>query len=213
MERLLLVVEVKPLPLAPPPVACCPCCWCEGGTWLLADAPHLLLGHGLSCAVTGRGGHRAPQAAGSARRPRGEAAPDRKTTSQSLRLRCSNPLPVQDRGRGRTGGGAAGAAACQVSRSPLRFNVRWLGVLCPREAAPGPGLPQNPVPLLGLAPRSGSLDANASRLTARSDVPQRPRSQRRRHRGDTCRLHEGARWLSVGGRAGSWVSVPGTHTD
>lgn len=44
--RLHLVVLVKPRPLTPPPVAYCPCCWFEGGTWLLADAPRFLLSKG-----------------------------------------------------------------------------------------------------------------------------------------------------------------------
>lgn len=47
--------------------------------------------HGLCCAAMGRGGRRAPQAAGSARLPRGEAAPVRKTTSQILQSERSDP--------------------------------------------------------------------------------------------------------------------------
>lgn len=62
--------------------------------WQCSDAHP---GHGLWCAMMGTGGHRAPRAAGSARRPQGEAAPDRKTTSQGLQSQCSNPLPA---GRG-----------------------------------------------------------------------------------------------------------------
>lgn len=77
-------------------------------------------GHGLWCAVTGRGGYRAPRAAGSARRPLGEAAPDRKTTSLSLLSECSNPplavrRPKQYRGWGGRAGGKVGEAGCQIS--------------------------------------------------------------------------------------------------
>lgn len=51
-------------------------------------------GHVLWCAAAGGRGHRALQAAESARRPQGEVAPDRTTTSQSLQSERSNPLPV-----------------------------------------------------------------------------------------------------------------------
>lgn len=54
-------------------------------------------GHVLWCAVMGGRGRRALQAAESARRPQGEVAPDRTTTSQSLQSECSNPLPVAPR--------------------------------------------------------------------------------------------------------------------
>lgn len=44
VERLLLVLEVQLLPLTLAPVTCCPCYWCEGGTWLRAEGlGHLLL--------------------------------------------------------------------------------------------------------------------------------------------------------------------------
>lgn len=95
-------------------------------------------GHGLWCAVMGRGGHRAPRAAGSARRPRGEAAPDRKTTSQSLQSECSNPPPAarrpqQDRGWGGRVGRRAGEAGCQSGRvtvSAEREDVKIKCLMC-----------------------------------------------------------------------------------
>lgn len=73
-------------------------------------------GHVLWCAVTGGRGHRALQAAESARRPQGEVAPDRTTTSQSLQSERSNPLPVAPRPGGENAGGGMRTEdpGCQV---------------------------------------------------------------------------------------------------
>lgn len=73
-------------------------------------------GHVLWCAAMGGRGHRALQAAESARRPQGEVAPDRTTTSQSLQSECSNPLPVAPRPDGENGCGEprTRGPGCQV---------------------------------------------------------------------------------------------------
>lgn len=65
-------------------------------------------GHVLWCAAAGGRGHRARQAAESARRPQGEVAPDRTTTSPSLQSERSNPLPVAPGPHREDGGGGPG---------------------------------------------------------------------------------------------------------
>lgn len=87
-------------------------------------------GHGLWCAATGTGGYRAPRAAGSARRPLGEAAPDRKTTSLSLLSERSNPpLAVWRAGQNGAQAGEAGRPTDGVSTSCTQniFSSSFIG--------------------------------------------------------------------------------------
>lgn len=67
-----------------------------------------------------RGGHRAPQAAGSARRPPGEAAPDRNPTFVSLQSERHDPPTVEQKtNEGRGWGGEEGGAAGDVGLHAL----------------------------------------------------------------------------------------------